>query len=55
MDTITYASVAVLPWSVAQNNQRAGLSEAEFDPLELSYLSSSWTRLFEATGPCNDL
>ena len=55
MDTMTYASVAVLPWSIAQNNKPAGGPEAEFDPLDLSYISSSWIRLFQATGPCNDL
>jgi hypothetical protein len=51
MDTTTYAAVAVLPWSIAQNNKRAGVTETEFDPLDLSFLSSAWLRLL----PCNDL
>jgi hypothetical protein len=51
MDTITYAAVAVLPWSIAQNNKRAGVPETEFDPLDLSFLSPAWIRLL----PCNDI
>jgi len=51
MDTTTYAAAAVLPWSIAQNNKRPGIPEAEFDPLDLSFLSTAWMRLL----PCNDL
>jgi hypothetical protein len=56
MDTITYASVAVLPWSIVQSSKRPLVPEADFVPLDLTYLvSRSWLRLFQATGPCNDL
>jgi hypothetical protein len=51
MDTITYAAVAVLPWSIAQNNRRAGVPETEFDPLDLSFIRSAWIQL----RPCNDI
>ena len=30
MDTMTYAAVAVLPWSVAQQNKHPVVPEAEF-------------------------
>jgi hypothetical protein len=30
MDTITYAAVAVLPWSLAQQNKHPVIPEAEF-------------------------
>ena len=54
MDTATYAAVAALPWNVVQGIHPVG-PEAEFVPFNLSYLSSLWIRLFQATGPCNDL
>jgi hypothetical protein len=38
MDTITYASLAVIPWSVAKSNQRPIVPETELAPLDLSYL-----------------
>jgi len=40
MDTITYASAAVLPWSVAQNGKYSLVPESDFVPLDLSYLIS---------------
>jgi hypothetical protein len=40
MDTMTYASVAVLPWSVAQTNKHPAVPEAEFPFLDWSYLSA---------------
>jgi hypothetical protein len=55
MDTITYASVAALAWSVVQSNKNPMIPEAEFIPLRLLYLRRSWICLFQATGPCNDL
>jgi hypothetical protein len=56
MDTITYASVAALPLSIAQSSKRPLVAEADFVPLNLACLiNRSWLRLFEATGPCNDL
>jgi hypothetical protein len=39
MDTMTYASVAALPWSVAQHNKHPVAPEAEFTPLDLSYIT----------------
>jgi hypothetical protein len=51
MDTMTYAAVAVLPWSIAQNNKRAGAPETEFDPLDLSFLKPARIRLLA----CNDI
>ena len=30
-------------------------SEPEFVPLSLSYLTNWWPRLFQSTGPCNDI
>ena len=48
---MTYAAVAVLPWSIAQNNKRPCAPETEFDPLDLSFISSGWVRLL----PCNDI
>jgi hypothetical protein len=54
MDTATYAAVAVLP----QNLRTAAhpiISETEFVPLRLFYISAAWMHLFETTGPCNDL
>src|SRR5438132_550188 len=35
MDTMTYASVAALPWSVAQNKKHPVVPEAEFTPVDL--------------------
>jgi hypothetical protein len=57
MDTITYASVAALPLSIVRSSKHRPLvPEADFVPLNLTYLvSRSWLRLFQATGPCNDL
>ena len=56
MDTITYASVAALPWSIVQRTKRPLVAEADFVPLDFRFLDShSWLRLFRATGPCNDL
>jgi hypothetical protein len=39
MDTMTYASVAVLPWSVAEQNKHLVIREAEFTPMDLSYIA----------------
>ena len=39
MDTITYASVAVLPWSVGQTNTHPIVPEAEFPSLVWSHIS----------------
>jgi hypothetical protein len=39
MDTMTYASVAALPWSVAQTNKHHIVPEAEFPSLNLSHIS----------------
>jgi len=56
MDTATYASVAALPWSIAQISKRPVVAETDLVPLNLTYLvSRAWLRLFQATGPCNDL
>jgi hypothetical protein len=55
MDTATYAAAAALPWSVVQSTEHPIGSEADLLPLDLSYITRSWTRLFRATGPCNDL
>ncbi|MBV8898702.1 MAG: hypothetical protein JOY92_01125 [Verrucomicrobia bacterium] len=56
MDTITYASVAVLPWSIAQGKKRPLVPEADFVPLDLTYVANrAWLRRFQATGPCNDI
>ena len=38
MDTMTYALVAALPWSVAQQNKHLVAREAEFTPIDLSYI-----------------
>ena len=40
MDTMTYASLAAIPWSVAKNNQRPGVPEVELTPLDLVALGS---------------
>ena len=55
MDTASYAAVAVLPWSVVQSIEHAVGSEPEFVPLNLSYITNWWPRLFQSTGPCNDI
>jgi hypothetical protein len=55
MDTATYAAAAALTWSVVQSTEHPIGSEADFVPLDLSYITRSWMRLFQATGPCNDL
>ena len=39
MDTMTYASVAALPWSVAQNKKQPVVPEVEFTPLDLSRIT----------------
>ena len=39
MDTITYASVAVLPWTVSQINNAPIAEGAEFPFLDWSYLA----------------
>jgi hypothetical protein len=41
MDTVTYASVAVLPESVANSTRRLLVPEVELNPLDLSYLGRS--------------
>jgi hypothetical protein len=41
MDTVTYASVAVLPESVANSTRRLLVPEVELTPLDLSYLGRS--------------
>ena len=55
MDTVTYASVAVLPCNALQSIVRPSVPEAEFVPLNLAYLTRAWLRLFQLTGSCNDL
>jgi hypothetical protein len=39
MDTMTYASVAVLPWSIAQDYTLSVLPDVEFIPLDLSMIN----------------
>jgi hypothetical protein len=41
MDTMTYASVAILPESVANSTRRLLVPEVELTPLDLSYLGRS--------------
>ena len=41
MDTMTYASVAALPESVANSTRRLQVPEVELIPLDLSYLGKS--------------
>jgi hypothetical protein len=41
MDTMTYASVAVLPGNVAHSQRRLAVPEAAFAPLDLSYIRQS--------------
>ena len=38
MDTMTYASVAVLPWSIAQDHAHLVLQDLELAPMELSMI-----------------
>jgi hypothetical protein len=38
MDTMTYASVAVLPGNVALSKRQLAVPEATFTPLDLSYI-----------------
>jgi hypothetical protein len=38
MDTVTYASAAVLPFTIAQSQTQSAPSEVEFIPLDLSLL-----------------
>jgi hypothetical protein len=39
MDTMTYASAATLPLSIAQNSKYSVVAESEFVPFDLSYIS----------------
>jgi hypothetical protein len=39
MDSMTYAAVAVLPESIAQNEKPPFVPEAEFNPFNLSYIT----------------
>ena len=41
METVTYASVAVIPESVANSTRRLLVPEVEITPLDLSYLGKS--------------
>jgi hypothetical protein len=41
MDTMTYASVATLPESVANSTRRLLVPEVELTPLDLSYLGKN--------------
>ena len=41
MDTMTYASVAVLPGNVALSKKQLAVPEAAFAPLDLSYIDRS--------------
>jgi hypothetical protein len=38
MDTITYASIAAIPWAIADNNQGPVVPEVELAPLDVSAL-----------------
>jgi hypothetical protein len=38
MDTMTYASVAVLPWSIAQDRTHFVRQDLELPPIELSMI-----------------
>jgi hypothetical protein len=55
MDTATYAAIAALPRNLIQRLDHRLDPEAEFVPLNLSYIRRMFFRLFQATGPCNDL
>ena len=39
MVRMTYASVGADPWTVVQNKIHPAVAEAEFTPLDLSYIS----------------
>jgi hypothetical protein len=39
MDTMTYASVAMLPWSIAESNKQDTIPETELRSLNFSYLT----------------
>ena len=39
MDTMTYASVAVLPWTIAENNRQPVLVEPEIVFVDLSFIT----------------
>jgi hypothetical protein len=47
--------IAALPWSVVQRIEHPVGPEAEFVPLNLSYISRLCIHLFQATGPCKDI
>jgi hypothetical protein len=38
MDTVTYASVAVLPWSIAQDHTPVVRQDLELAPMELAMI-----------------
>ena len=38
MDTVTYASAAMLPFTIAQNQTQPAPSEVEFIPFDLSLI-----------------
>jgi hypothetical protein len=40
MDTMTYASLAAIPWTVAESNERPIVPEIELTPLDLAALGS---------------
>jgi hypothetical protein len=44
MDTATYASLAAIPWSVAESNRHPAIPEVELIPLDLSYISVQRTK-----------
>ena len=38
MDTMTYASVAALPWTIAENNKQPVVTEPEIVFVDLSFI-----------------
>ena len=40
MDTTTYASLAAIPWQVAESSRHRAVPEAEFMPFDLSYIAA---------------
>jgi hypothetical protein len=38
MDTMTYASVAALPWTIAENNKQPVVTESEIVFVDLSFI-----------------
>jgi len=44
MDTATYASLAAIPWSVAESNRRPAIPEIELIPLDPSYIGIQRTK-----------